>query len=101
MQIELSLGQLTWTILGSASVGGVIGALVVGIFSGAQVTSLQTQLESKKEFICPQCPYFERNRELHEKLDRREAYVRTLEDRCKTLTRSKASLGNRLQRRVA
>ena len=98
--MQISYGLLTVYIILSFSAGAIIGSLIIACFSGAQVGSLQTQLNAKAEFFCRDCHYMTRNRELVETLATRESYVRTLEERVDGQRKQLNALGATLQKRT-
>lgn len=98
--MTISYGLFTVYILVACLAGAGAGAWIVTLFSGAQVTSLQDQLNTKATLWCKGCDYFKRNADLQDKLSSREAYVKTLEERCVELIKSNRALGVNLQRKT-
>ena len=88
-----------YTVFAALVIGGIAGLILCALFSVSQVDSLQRQLYQKAEFWCKDCDVNKRLTVVREKLDGREAYIRTLEDRNATLTRSNRQLGIVVQKR--
>jgi predicted Holliday junction resolvase-like endonuclease len=100
-KMQISYGFLTILILLSASAGAVLGSVIIALFSGAQVQSLQDQLNSKAEFWCRECHWQKRAKELNEEATARESYVKSLEQRIDQQRRSISAMGAALQKKIA
>lgn len=97
--MQISYGLWAFYVCMACIGGAVAGAVIVAMFSAAQVKSLQDQLNQKSEVWCKGCDYFKRLTVCNEKLADRESYIKTLEERCATLQRSNRALGVVVQKK--
>lgn len=97
--MQISYGFLSVLIVVSVGAGAILGALIVAVYSDAQVGSLNQQL-SERTVLCRDCETMKRLTVCHDKLQDRESYIKSLEERIDKQRRSITALGVNLQKRL-
>lgn len=76
-----------------------VGFWACALFCSRKIEVMQGQVDAKLEVWCKDCDYLQRLTDCNEKLAGRDSYVKSLEDRISTLTRSNRQLGLVVQKK--
>jgi hypothetical protein len=82
------------------ALGIAIGIVFSCLCKSGKIASLQSDLETKKDAWCAGCTLNKRLKHKMDYIEDREAYIRTLEDRCANQRKSISALGANLQKRT-
>ena len=80
--------------------GIAIGITMSCLCKSGKIASLQADLDTKKDTWCAGCTLSKRLQHKLDYISDREAYIRTLEQRCANQRKSISALGSTLQKRT-